>query len=262
MCPEEAIGKSSAQSATAPSPTNATSTEQSSASVEENSSAGCAPSPTKPGLYTVWDHKSGRQYMVLGFASEESTDDRYPVTVIYADRDGKVWSRPLARWDESMKPATAVPPGLVDVILARANPWYHAVTDACCVATVNWHFDNPRQTLNDLINHHVQIALDPEVSSDARDLMQKGRDEILNGETKACYDEGCPHHGKAIRCEPRPGGCTATLPSQAVSWDAVNHDLKQRNPLLSTHRYPVCGGWLAIVNGIPVFIPDPTHSWE
>lgn len=32
----------------------------------------------------------------------------------------------------------------------------------------------------------------------------------------ACQDEGCPHYGKAIKCEPNEGGCLATVPEQPV----------------------------------------------
>jgi len=33
---------------------------------------------------------------------------------------------------------------------------------------------------------------------------------------QACQDEGCPHHGRAIKCEPKEGGCIATVPKQPV----------------------------------------------
>ncbi|MCE9567424.1 MAG: hypothetical protein K8U57_35940 [Planctomycetes bacterium] len=29
----------------------------------------------------------------------------------------------------------------------------------------------------------------------------------------ACQDEGCTHYGNAIKCEPKPGGCIATVPA-------------------------------------------------
>ncbi len=31
-----------------------------------------------------------------------------------------------------------------------------------------------------------------------------------------CHDEGCPHYGKAIKCEPKEDGCIATVPRQPV----------------------------------------------
>lgn len=32
-----------------------------------------------------------------------------------------------------------------------------------------------------------------------------------------CIDEGCLHYGKAIKCEPKEGGCIATIPEHPIS---------------------------------------------
>lgn len=61
------------------------------------------PAPGSP-----WSHrKSGASYTVLLLTNEdaERTDD-FPVTVVYQGADGKVWSRTLAEWHVSMKPAS------------------------------------------------------------------------------------------------------------------------------------------------------------
>lgn len=56
-----------------------------------------------PAVGSAWLHKSGNFYtvvMIANGASERS--DEYPVTVVYRDYQGRIWSRPLSRWHESM----------------------------------------------------------------------------------------------------------------------------------------------------------------
>lgn len=35
----------------------------------------------------------------------------------------------------------------------------------------------------------------------------------IDSESGGCEDEGCPHFGKALKCDPKPGGCVATVPA-------------------------------------------------
>lgn len=59
------------------------------------------------------------------------------------------------------------------------NPWREALIDACVINHMSWHEDDPRKTLYELICYDVQIALDPQVSSDAKALIDRGRAEAL-----------------------------------------------------------------------------------
>lgn len=56
--------------------------------------------PTKGSL---WLHeKSANKYRVITITNLHATDKRYPVTVVYKGHDGKLWSRPLSEWSNSM----------------------------------------------------------------------------------------------------------------------------------------------------------------
>ena len=44
--------------------------------------------------------------------------------------------------------------------------------------------DDPRESINRLINWHVTISLDPAVSSAAQELIARGREEALNESIK------------------------------------------------------------------------------
>ena len=52
-----------------------------------------------PKVFSVWLHKNGGRYIVLCITNTcANRPDEYPVTVVYQDQNGKVWSRPLDRW--------------------------------------------------------------------------------------------------------------------------------------------------------------------
>lgn len=51
---------------------------------------------------SVWQHTNGNEYMVLMMTNVDSTNDRYPETIIYAGKNEKIWSRPLSDWHRSM----------------------------------------------------------------------------------------------------------------------------------------------------------------
>lgn len=56
-----------------------------------------------PELNSHWIHNNGNQYTVIGVANLEATrHEEYPITVVYQDQKGRLWSRPLSRWYESM----------------------------------------------------------------------------------------------------------------------------------------------------------------
>lgn len=49
---------------------------------------------------TKWKHKSGTIYEVVIVANEKATKTDYPITVVYKDKEGNVWSRTLEKWQE------------------------------------------------------------------------------------------------------------------------------------------------------------------
>jgi hypothetical protein len=56
-----------------------------------------------PELWSRWIHTSGNVYRVTTIANAHSTDQqRYPVTVVYEDAKGNIWSRPFSDWHRSM----------------------------------------------------------------------------------------------------------------------------------------------------------------
>lgn len=57
-----------------------------------------------------------------------------------------------------------------------ADPWRDAV-DQMLLTTEQTASDDPRESLNRLIDWHVSVAMDPLVSSDAKALIQRGRDD-------------------------------------------------------------------------------------
>lgn len=64
------------------------------------------------------------------------------------------------------------------------NPWREAIIDqlVCLHIYRREHDDNPRMALHDLLAWEVTIALDPLVSSGARELIQRGRAEAQQAE--------------------------------------------------------------------------------
>jgi hypothetical protein len=70
---------------------------------------------------------------------------------------------------------------------AGEKAWKDAVIDPLVILYIyrKEHEADPRLALNDAIDYHVQIALDPQVSSDAAALVQRGRDAMLREVIKA-----------------------------------------------------------------------------
>ncbi len=58
-----------------------------------------------PQIGSLWEHYKGGLYRVMMMTNTASTfPERFPVSVVYMNDDtGKVWSRPLQQWSESMK---------------------------------------------------------------------------------------------------------------------------------------------------------------
>ena len=61
--------------------------------------------PTKekikiPEIKSKWKHYNGIEYKVINIANEDNTE-KYPTTVVYKGKNGKVWSRFLSDWYRS-----------------------------------------------------------------------------------------------------------------------------------------------------------------
>jgi hypothetical protein len=54
-----------------------------------------------PPIGSAWQHTSGRTYFVLHIANI-ANDDRYPLTIVYRDGAGQVWTRLAVDWHRSM----------------------------------------------------------------------------------------------------------------------------------------------------------------
>lgn len=95
----------------------------------------------------------------------------------------------------------------------RLRAWEQAVTNALVVAEIYEarHDADPRQAVHELCVWEGKIAVDPAVSSDARDLQAAER-RLCVGAAESAYPSG---HGRACGC----GECTGV--TGAV--DAINN---------------------------------------
>ena len=95
--------------------------------------------------------------------------------------------------------------------LAQENPWRDAI-DAeliCChIGTVE-SFPTAKYALNELINWYVLVALDPEVSSAAKALVDRGRaavaEPLTNEKISACSKGHMTRNGFARAIEAAHG---------------------------------------------------------
>ncbi len=55
----------------------------------------------------------------------------------------------------------------------KPNPWKEAVIDACVINCIDWDESDPRGTLAKLIAWEMQLTLDPQVSEEAKKLIQE-----------------------------------------------------------------------------------------
>ena len=60
-------------------------------------------SHTIPRKWSKWLHeKKNKTYTVIAISNRTATDPRYPITIVYKDSNGEVWSRPFTEWYGSM----------------------------------------------------------------------------------------------------------------------------------------------------------------
>jgi len=55
-----------------------------------------------PKIGSKWQHKKGAVYTIVLYANKASTKEKYPLTVVYSDKEGNVWSRLYPDWHRSM----------------------------------------------------------------------------------------------------------------------------------------------------------------
>jgi hypothetical protein len=67
--------------------------------------------------------------------------------------------------------------------------WRAAVSHQCSVTCCDFDEDDPVATVRELLKVHAQQALDPQVSEQARDLIESGRAEAKVNGTKVFYDD-------------------------------------------------------------------------
>lgn len=58
-----------------------------------------------PAPGSCWNHRSGTEYTVICVTNVDATKAGYPVTVVYRDSKGAMWSRPLTEWHDSFIPS-------------------------------------------------------------------------------------------------------------------------------------------------------------
>lgn len=52
---------------------------------------------------SLWQHRNGQIYSVFAIANKDSTNPKYPVTVVYVNVHTRtIWTRPLSDWHRSM----------------------------------------------------------------------------------------------------------------------------------------------------------------
>jgi len=114
------------------------------------------------------------------FEYDEATDQYYWPEGWYELQshgdDALLWHihGPVNHWRPMPLDPTKIPRG-------TENPWRDAVEDELVIAGIlnNAHSD-PRQAIKDVIAWNCQVALDPLVSKEAQDLIDKGK-ALTNG---------------------------------------------------------------------------------
>lgn len=55
-----------------------------------------------PQIGSIWEHKNGNLYRVLLVTNTESTNKKYPVTIVYRGANGNLWTKSLDKFLEKM----------------------------------------------------------------------------------------------------------------------------------------------------------------
>lgn len=90
-----------------------------------------------------------------------------------------VWSErgKFVRWPHEFQPThwMPLPPAPADGVSEPANPWKEAVLDQLANCCMDAPLDeSPRSILRRVIRWHEEVALDPNVSEAAQDLIKQG----------------------------------------------------------------------------------------
>lgn len=106
--------------------------------------------------------------------------------------------------------------------LVREMAWRGAIEDEGAVTEIGWTND-AKESLQRLIDWHVRVALDPSVSSAARGLIQRGKDQANKDRT---CDHGVP---MSLECEK----CKAAIDEPIL---AAKADVDRLTSVIETHR--------------------------
>ena len=54
--------------------------------------------------YSYWKHvETGNLYRIINVTNVEATKKNFPLTIVYEDKDHKLWSRSASSWDIRFK---------------------------------------------------------------------------------------------------------------------------------------------------------------
>lgn len=63
---------------------------------------------------------------------------------------------------------------VIRALIEDRTSWKEAVIEACIVYHIDWTEGDPKATLNRLLALNAQMALDPLISKEAQDLIERG----------------------------------------------------------------------------------------
>ena len=102
--------------------------------------------------------------------------------------------------------------GQAEKARAEGAKWKEAVLDHCVVAYSAFYEDDPKKTLDVLIDWHVKVALDPQVSSDAQALINKGAEDMRERAALACDEQA-----DEPECQERAEYCADAIRSLPIT---------------------------------------------
>lgn len=146
---------------------------------------------------SVWHHNNGNVYTVIEIANLDSKDlTKYPITVVYRGKNGKIWTRPLTDWHRSFTKVKSLKESLrneiPDNVMSRAAVKYandnNISSDDFCKETLIFAFyagtecsqkqyDTSKVTRVEVIQHSPPHNGRAYVNYDAKDVGISLQDE-------------------------------------------------------------------------------------
>ncbi len=102
------------------------------------------------------------------------TLEMYLESMILKSNKGEDGIRLEIRGTVLSQPANEVSPKGV-----KGDAWKEAVLDQTAICHMPFHEGDPRKTLDGIISWHVAVSLDPAVSSNAEELIERGRKQAV-----------------------------------------------------------------------------------